>query len=740
MSAQTFRQIKLSDRETRRLQVHIEENVRAAKDNHDARNNRFRRYYRMWRSLQQTSGPRGEQAFQYPMLKWITLGMWARVMSALLGDDAEIVAKPCTPVKEDMAPKVGAYMTWRFFEYMQATIALSTWVFRSVLFGRGHAEIIYEQEFYWERDAEENINFKQLEDGGLAYYDNGDGTFDYEQLAYDGPRLRTLWPSELIVPAQEGVDTVDDFEWTCRRSRVRPQQLLDDERRGKVFGIKDNWRDIQNQASQRQERDFLWDHERLDRDEAEGVDTQSLLGNRDSLEVWRWYGRWRFLKGKSDAGVNNLDKREDREREVVVTYLPEMQLIIGVQDLRDLYPKMQKRNPFVDMGGVKDGSYWTPGLGEMVEDLQNESSINYMLFRKAGQFSVGPILFFKPSSGFDPQTFEYRPGEAIPTEDPEGVKAIEMRANLEYGQFMQQVLKSIAELVTGVNDQSLGRASDRPNAPQTASGQAMLIQEGNTRASLDMSMIREDVGRAVTFVWMLDREFADEEVFFRVTGEDAPFDVDKGFGLMTAEERNHPFEFDIKFATSFWSREAKKKTMLEIYQLSLQNPIVQTNAVALWHLLNRIWEAYGERNFKAIIPEPPQPDTPKTPKQEWLMMLDGDEVDVNPLDDDMQHLIDHRRRLEAATRDDPARRDYAMEEQAVAHIIAHERQRRQKALLQAVMGELMARNAAQNPAGVMAPQAQAGAVPPSASGAAPSLPAPAPTGNVQPAEAAAAQQ
>ncbi len=667
MSAQQFRQLEVSEQEKARIARHIEDNVRSARDNHDARNYRFRRYYRMWRGLQETQGTRENDAFQYPMLKWITFGQWARIMQALLGDDAEIIAIPASPIEEKDSRKAGHFMTWRFFRYMQATIGLSTWVFRALIFGRAHAELIYEQEYYWERDPE-----------------TGE---DKEVLTYDGPRLRPLWPSQLILPAQDNVESIDDFEWKCRRDRVTPQQLLDDERRGKVTGIRDNWEALTAASQERQERNYEFDNEREDADEAEGVQHGSIMGNRNSLERWRWYGKWRLPKGKQEARVENLSRRQDVESDLMITYLPDVQMVVGIQDLRDIYPRMRKRHPFVDLGAVKDGSYWTPGLGELVEDLQKESSINYSVFRKAGMLSVGPIIFFKPSSGFDPEAFEYRPGTAIPTENPEGVKTIEMRANLEYPQFMQQVLKALAELVTGVSDQTLGRVSDRPNAPQTASGQAMLIQEGNTRVSLDMSMIREDVGRAVNYVWQLEREYGDDEVFFRITGEDAPYDSDRGFGKMTADERDHPYDFQVKFATSFWSREAKKQTMLQIYGLSIQNPLVQTNPRALWVILNRIWESFGEHGFRDVIPEPPQAETPKTPKDEWLLMLKGDQVEVSPLDDDMEHLLDHRRRLENAMQDEPQRRDLNMEAGVVQHVIQHEKQRRQKMLLQAIAAQ-----------------------------------------------------
>lgn len=671
-----FKQLKISPTEAGRLKSRIESDFLAARSDHDARIERFRRYWRMWRGLNVTRGTVEGRDLQVPLIKWTVFGQWAKYMQALLGDDAEIIARPTSPVSDGESIKAGHYMTWRVFEYMQATVQLATFVFRASLFGRAFGEVIYEQEFYFERDEE-----------------TGD---DKEVLAYDGPRLKALWPSQLVVPAQDNVESIDDFEWKIRRDRITPEQLLDGEDRGKYFGIADRWEQISAAAQQRQERDYWWDDEKIDADEAEGVDHTNTLGNRDSLEVWRWYGKWRMPKGGRDSRPENIKLRDTRQSDLLVTYLPKVGIIVGVQDLRDIYPRMRKRNPFVDLATVKDGSYWAPGAGELLEELQNELTINHALFRKAGMLSTGPVIFYKPNGEFDPETFEYDAGTAIPTADPTSVKVVTFNANLEYCQIMNQALKAIAELVTGVNDQTLGRSSDRPNAPQTASGQAMLLQEGNTRASLDMMMLREDLSRLVGYIWALDREYADAKVYFRVTGDDAQaFDVSNGFGSMTAEEREHPFGFDIRFATSIWSREAKKQMLMQLYGLSMQNPIVQQDPKALWTILNRVWEAFGENGFQDVIPEPPHPERPKMPKEEWQLMLKGEVVHVSPIDDDDQHIIDHRRRLEDEINEPDDRQDKQLQALAKSHIIEHERQKRQKQLLQMLAAKAMAMMAAQ---------------------------------------------
>lgn len=723
-------QVVVTERERGRLRDRITQDYNGAKSDHQGRIARFRRYYRMWRSLNQTKGERNVgPALQVPLVKWTTFGQWAKYIQALLGEDAEVIAKPAAPTDAADAKKVGSYMTWRVFEYMMATVQIAAFVFRGCLFGRAHGEIIFEQEYYYERAHESQVDLDKLDEDGLDWYRvrGQPDMIDYEVLAYDGPRLKSLWPSQLILPAQDNVETVDDFEWKIRRNRLTPQDLLDGERRGKYAGVTDNWDAIAGAASQAQERDVWYDDEMFDADEAEGVEHTSSLGARDSVEVWQWYGKWRLPKGGRDVTPNNIKYRQAKQSELLVTYLPQCGLVIGIEDLRDMYPKMRKRSPFVDLSTVKDGSYWAPGAGELLEDLQNELSINHQQFRKAGMLSVGPVIFYKPNGEFDPDTFEYDAGTAVPTADPTSVKVVSFTANLQFSEIMQQTLKGIAELVTGVNDQTLGRSSDRPNAPQTASGQAMLLQEGNTRASLDMTMLREDFSRILSYVWALDREYANPETFFRVTGDDAPFDLNKGFGRMTSEEREHPYGFQLKFATSIWSREAKKQLMLQLYALSMQNPLVAQDPKALWTILNRVWESFGEHGFQDVIPEPPHPERPKMPKEEWALAMKGEVVHVNSTDDDDQHMIDHRRRLQGEMEEPDDRQDKQLQLIMKAHIVEHERQKIQKMMLQQLAARAMA---AMNAGGIpsIAPPAMGPPI-----GADPNAPpGPAPTGVAPP--------
>ena len=723
-------QIILPANEADRIGDKIWHDFIGARSNHDARIERFRRYLRYWRGLEMAGGnPDDGPAFEVPLLKWTLFGHWARIMAALLGDDAEIIAEAKNPEAMKLAGKVGHYMTWRFFEYMKAQPQLSAWVFRAILNGRAHAFCPYEQETYFERYDAKDPAVGKLRAKGMQVIDAGRGRVDVEVIWYDAPRLTSLYPSEIVLPAQDGVTSVDDHAFIMRRTHVSPQELLDGERAGIYQGVTEHWDEIISLSQQRQERNYWYDDEKIDVDEAEGITHATMLGNRDTLELWTWYSEWRMPTSRRNVRAENLRYRQQRPTEMLANYLPAMRKVIGLQDLRDIYPRMRKRRPFLDLALTQDGSYWGPGLGEMLESLQNKESANYALFEKAGKLSVGPLIFYRPGAGFDPDKFEYSPNLAIPSADPASVKVISMMANLDFSIKNQASLDSFAERVSGVSDQTLGRSIERPNAPQTATGQMALLEQGNVRAALDMTMLHEDFSRACEFIWLLDREYSDSNVFFRATEEDATglYDVNDGFGAMTAEERTHGFDFQLKFATSVWSREADKQRLMQVYAVCVANPLIMQNPRALWVLMSKVWAAFGEGDFSEIIAKPPDLEQPIEPKAEWALALEGQELKVNPLDDDMAHVIRHRRDIAHEEKSAPSERDQRAIEEMLAHIVQHEHQRRMKMVMQAQITAELQRQQQAAMAGLGGqPPMLGGAQPPAPGGGAAPPPGPSP--------------
>jgi hypothetical protein len=662
------RQLNLSRYELQRLANRIQEDFRNALADHDSRMRRFTRYYRRWRSLTDMPavGEESNPNFRPPLIQWQVSSKWAKEHAALFGEDADIEAKPVGPSDQTNSRKVSKFMTWAAFDSIKIQNPASTFDFRKILFGRSFAYSPWKRETY---DV-------PMIDGAYA-----------EQVAYEGPAFEPLWPDDIIVPAED-VDNLHQFSWLIHKGRVTPQDLLDGEEQGIYQGIEANFSQFMDFARGRRQRDYESEMLKREKDVAEGVIYEGNLSSGEMLQIHHWYGRWRLPKGKKDVSLDNFAGRDKREVEIVVRYIPEMHRVIGVQRLDEMYPRMQHRRPFVEASLVKDGSYWSPGFGEALEQMEEELAINHQQGTKAGQLTVGPIIIYKPASGFDPDTFEYEPGTAIASDDPNGVRVVELKSDLSYVQLKEQSILSYSERVTGQTDMNIGRAIDRPNAPRTARQTMALLGEGDIRAELEMTALREDWGVILVHFWELYQEYAPEKLFFRVTEEDANglFDVKRGHAYMTSDELGSKFDFDIKFATNAESKENNKQNQLALYQIDLQNPLIQQNPRALWMLLDKVHKTFGDERFSDLVPEPPDLGLPKNPREEWAMMQQGQDVHVNPMDNDQLHLLDHNKRLQDA-KADPNRDEEAFRAM-VLHTLEHIQQIQQKKLMQGMVQSL----------------------------------------------------
>lgn len=668
-------QLDLGKNELGRLSDRVEEDYQNDLSAHERRIERFRRYYQRWRNRVDApaSGEEDEPNFSVPMVQWNVLYKLADDIGKLIGADAEIVAKPVGPCDQRIAKKIGRYMTWRVFSAMKLTNPFAVFLFNKTLFGRAHA---YRP---WVRDTYPILHplTKNVE----------------EAVHYEGPGFYPLWPDALILPDERNVQSIQDFSHVIRRYRIRPDGLLRGESAGRYFGIKDRFQEIVECARGGTQRETHGEEIQQEADEIQGVDGEGYLQSGETVTVLEWYGRWRMLKRRKDAREDNLDARNLYEDELVIRCIPDLDyMVVGAQNLMELYPTMRNRRPFSEASLIKDGSYWSPGFGELLESIEDETTVNHRLFTKAGMFSVGPVVFFKPGSGFDPDTFSYSPNQAIPTEDPTGVHVVQMQADLQYPIANAQTLGSYAEKVTGNSDFSMGRQSDRPNAPRTARGTMALLEQGNVRANLDTVVLREDMGLIVSDLFTLEQQFPiTAKTFFRVTEEEAGglFPVDGAGAYIMPDEMGGKYDFDLKFATSVWSREAEKERKLALYQLDLANPLIAQNPKALWKVTSMVHGALGDDNFADIVPEPPDLMGPRSAKEEWTLALQGEEILVHPDDHDELHVRQHR---------DQISREYKSERQdedairvMLGHMKDHEEQYQKKLMRQVLVQQLVNR-------------------------------------------------
>jgi hypothetical protein len=421
--------------------------------------------------------------------------------------------------------------------------------------------------------------------------------------------------------------------------------------------------------------------------EDEGVVSDYGASCREVLEIREDYRRWRLLKNlkSGDASEDNFTEREMRETDVVIRYIPAINKIISFKRLDKVYPLTKHRRPIVSASLLKDGSYYSPGFPELLKDTEFEMTVWANLMNEAGERAIAPPGFYRPGAGMSPENMKVEPGTWYPSEDPNSAKQIDMKADLNIGTLMFQFFLAISERLTGLTDQNAGRSLDRPNAPRTYRGQALLLGQGDLRNALDTILMGEDWSKILDHIKMLVDTFAPPEEEFRVTEESASgyFESHKGFATITAEERSGKYDFKLKFATSQQSREARKERMLAFLQagsalpIFIQNPNLQKQTLI---------QVAKELQLDGLIPAlnaVADANVPETPQQEWTEALQGIDPQIHPQDDDADHLNKHMAQIAGELQKPEERQDKNAIHRMIAHVMLTRQQQEQKLQIQA---------------------------------------------------------
>ncbi|KKK51255.1 hypothetical protein LCGC14_3116780, partial [marine sediment metagenome] len=309
---------------------------------------------------------------------------------------------------------------------------------------------------------------------------------EVEVVDFEGPDLQVENIEDWTIPiGAKSLDEADHFE---RRVRLTVDELLDMSDDGtldeKVFSDEFTMK-LRRLAETGHLESTETDSGKPVRDEKreqQGTPT-SPEGRDDKLTVINWFGRWR----------NPGAKPKDRPQELVAFYQPDTQTLLGVSRLVDKY--QDGRRPFIKSELVRDlDSPWGIGLPEFLESINDEMDMHHNAMTDALPYSLGPMIFYSPASGFPAQKFKYEPFTAYPVGDPDKIKVVNF-SNINVAPYvtLQPQLLGYGANISGTTEPELGRPFSQPNAPRTL-GQQQIIQAGsNLRTLMDLRLERESL-------------------------------------------------------------------------------------------------------------------------------------------------------------------------------------------------------------------------------------------------------
>lgn len=355
---------------------------------------------------------------------------------------------------------------------------------------------------------------------------------------------------------------------------------------------------------------------------------RSMEGVSEPTQVWRdqsrhsiieWYGRALVEKEVEDKDFTDIDVLPE---EIVVWYHEDLKKILGWTYLHRISPS--GRRPFYksDFIPSKERAFGI-GVAELLWSLNNHIDAVHNLKMDNGILASLQFGVYRSGSTFKPDTFKVRPGDLIPVEDVNDFKFVQIPYLGQFGDNEELSLTGYGEKLLAVNDINLGNLTGRgvAGALRNATGASFVDRQANIQLHPHLDRIAREMKELLADLFTLARSRMDEQLFFRVTGED-------GKGIFRSVSRedligDYDFSIDVDLAAASEAERQQRATLM--LQTILNPTLMQIGVVQPVNVYNVVKEyliRHQVRNPDKYITQPPNyTGTPLTPEQRIFKIL-----------------------------------------------------------------------------------------------------------------------
>ena len=312
-------------------------------------------------------------------------------------------------------------------------------------------------------------------------------------------------------------------------------------------------------------------------------------------EVTRVDGKTKNQNIKFDDAGNQIG--DALEEEVEIVYLADTKKIARIIPLTRLYP--DGKRPHVDNRFTRlPRHFFGQGIPAKMKHLNRLLNSTFNQMMDYGTLQNMPFFFYEPAStGLLGDMNQLKPGEGVPVLNSGGVNFPRFQGNKDFQLSVLQQVQAWAERDTAVTDFTQGRAASVPNAPRTASGTAMLMQQSNIAFSRMVALMAEQFTELLRRVHVLYQRYAPMELEFKF------FNQQTGLFKKTNITRDLFYEdVDFQFQLNP-NRLQEQQNNMQMAQFMMAIPYIGQAPQSVRALAKQLYESLGKKNFDAIWPE-----------------------------------------------------------------------------------------------------------------------------------------
>lgn len=465
-------------------------------------------------------------------------------------------------------------------------------------------------------------------------------------LQYAAPRYGTVSLDDFFMPP--GFTNVQEAPYVAHRVYLRDDEMKLRAQQGRFD------EDVVEEALERRRgraenlQDETQDTRRPMR-ELEGVSSEQGMAHDDMgyHTIIEWYGKAYVSKMVDDETHTDVDELPE---EIVVWYHHDLRKILGWTYLHRLTPSGNRPFYKTDFMPSKERAFGI-GIAELLWSLNNHIDAVHNLKLDNGVLASLQFGVYRAGATFKPDTFRIRPGDMIPVEDTNDFKWTNIPYLGQFGENEELTLTGYGEKLLAINDINLGNLTGRgvAGALRNATGASFVDRQANIQLHPHLDRIARTLKQFLSDLFILSRSRMDEQLFFRVTGEDG-----KGiFGDVRREDLRGDYDFTINVNLAATSEAEKQQRATLMLQTLLNPTLMQTGIVQpanIYEVLKEYLIRHQVRNPDTFITKPPQyAGPPMTPEQRIFKILVG-QADNPPLEQTVRPEENHELAIETYQR------------------------------------------------------------------------------------------
>lgn len=268
-------------------------------------------------------------------------------------------------------------------------------------------------------------------------------------------------------------------------------------------------------------------------------------------------------------------------------------------------PYLHYKIPLVWQKLFPDRGLYSRSIPSLLKDIQDEINTIHNQRRDAVSLSLLKMWKYRLGSRFDTNQ-ELYPGCMIGVLDMQDFEPIVTYENgITPAISEEQLLNQYVERMTGITDYSYGRESASTSRP-TATGTLALIQNANIRIDLIARYWRNGGLRELgKFIGELNQQF------YPVENKLEPYDksqfgendLDQGMLQVLLSDLDGEFKYEYAGNHFLIDKNAERQQAVFLYDLLLNNPLIQNNAQSLFDLTRDLLQTYGKNDITITSPE-----------------------------------------------------------------------------------------------------------------------------------------